>query len=453
MIWYIIRRILYMVPTLFGIILITFVLFNVIGDDPALAKLGKQVSPQRLEDFDIPRGYNKPLIAGSWGKIRAYGDSDFGTSSGPWRMVPGVVHSNKAARIILAAGAEYQIPLAFDLYPNEQFKWEIVYCLSNAPGSGATDVHAKAALCLTNAAGLPQCFALENSSGQQTLSIPFQTGPDTAALKCVFRVEAGSLELKSVRLRRRTAHFFDSQLWFYLNQLAALDFGVSHDNNQRVSAMLRQGILPSLALTVPMFFIELLVSISLALFCAFYRNTIVDRFLVVFSVVLMSVNYLVWIILGQFLLGYKIGLLPVWGFESARYLILPCLIGVISGLGSELRFYRTVMLDEMYKDYVRTALAKGVSRRGILFKHVLKNAMIPILTSVVMAIPFLYTGSLLLESFFGIPGLGRLAYEGVFYSDIDVVRALVFVGAVIFMLANLVTDICYALADPRVRLR
>ncbi|MEI6218565.1 MAG: hypothetical protein WCP86_06675, partial [bacterium] len=182
MIWYIIRRILYMVPTLFGIILITFVLFNVIGDDPALAKLGKQVSPQRLEDFDIPRGYNKPLIAGSWGKIRAYGDSDFGTSSGPWRMVPGVVHSNKAARIILAAGAEYQIPLAFDLYPNEQFKWEIVYCLSNAPGTGATDVHAKAALCWTNAPGLPQSFALKNSSGQQTLSIPFQTGPDTAAL-------------------------------------------------------------------------------------------------------------------------------------------------------------------------------------------------------------------------------------------------------------------------------
>ena len=279
------------------------------------------------------------------------------------------------------------------------------------------------------------------------------TGADTSSFKCVFKVDGGALELHSLRLRRRAAHVFDSQLWFYLKQLASGDFGRSDDNNQRVSAMILEGLLPTLALTVPMFLVELIVSISLALFCAYYRNTLVDRFFVVFSVTLMSVNYLVWIILGQFILGHGMRLFPVWGFESARYLILPCLIGVIGGLGVELRFYRTIMLDEMYKDYVRTAVAKGVSRRGVLFKHVLKNAMIPILTSVVMAIPFLYTGSLLLESFFGIPGLGRMAYDGILYSDLDVVRSLVFIGAVVFMVANLITDICYAFADPRVRLK
>lgn len=455
MLWYIIRRILYMIPTLFGIILITFILFNVIGDDPALTKLGKQVSAQRLEDFDIKRGYNKPLIAGLWGKIRAYSDSNFGTSPGPWHMVPGVVHSNSAGCIVMAAGAEYQVPLGFELYPDERFRWEIEYRLRDVPdpGSGPVGTPGDARLIITNAAGGTKVVALEKSGDRRTITIPFSTGPDTTALKCAFKVDGGVLELHSLRLRRRAAHFFDSQLWFYLTRLAAGDFGESHDNNQRVSDMIKQGVLPSLALTVPMFFVELIVSISLALFCAFYRNTLIDRSLVVISVILMSVNYLVWIILGQFVLGYGMRLFPVWGFESARYLVLPCLIGVISGLGAELRFYRTVMLDEMYKDYVRTAVAKGVSRRGVLFKHVLKNAMIPILTSVVMAIPFLYTGSLLLESFFGIPGLGRMAYDGIFYADLDVVRALVFVGAVIFMFANLFTDICYAFADPRVRLR
>ncbi|MEI6219586.1 MAG: ABC transporter permease, partial [bacterium] len=112
-----------------------------------------------------------------------------------------------------------------------------------------------------------------------------------------------------------------------------------------------------------------------------------------------------------------------------------------------------IMLDEMYKDYVRTAFAKGVSKTGVLFKHVLKNAMIPILTSVIMTIPFLYTGSLLLERFFGIPGLGNLSINGILNSDVDVVRAVVFVGAILFVVANLITDICYALVDPRVRLK
>ena len=166
----------------------------------------------------------------------------------------------------------------------------------------------------------------------------------------------------------------------------------------------------------------------------------------------MSINYLVWIIVGQYLLGYKLGWFPVWGFESWRFLVLPVIIGVVSGLGGGLRFYRTVMLDEMYKDYVRTAFAKGVSKRGVLFKHVLKNAMIPIVTNVVIAIPFLYTGSLLLESFFGIPGLGYLGINAINSSDVDVVRAIVLIGAILFVVANLLTDLCYALVDPRVKL-
>ena len=151
MLWYIIRRVLYMIPTLFGIILITFILFYAVGDDPALVKLGKQVSAQRLEDFDVPRGYNKPLIAGLWGTIRAYSDSDFKTSAGPWRLVPGVVHSNTAGCIVFGAGTEYPVPLGFELYPNERFKWEMTYRLRDPTGNGVTGVTAQAAFILTNA--------------------------------------------------------------------------------------------------------------------------------------------------------------------------------------------------------------------------------------------------------------------------------------------------------------
>jgi peptide/nickel transport system permease protein len=167
----------------------------------------------------------------------------------------------------------------------------------------------------------------------------------------------------------------------------------------------------------------------------------------------MSINYLIYIVAGQYFMAYKWGWFPVWGYESARYLILPVIIGVVSGLGSNIRFYRTIMLDEMYKDYVRTALAKGVSKPRVLFVHVLKNAMIPIITNVVIAIPFLYTGSLLLENFFGIPGLGYLGINAILSSDVDVVRALVLIGALLFVVANLLTDICYAAADPRVKLK
>ena len=142
---------------------------------------------------------------------------------------------------------------------------------------------------------------------------------------------------------------------------------------QPVIKLLSDGIIPSLSITVPIFFIGIIVSISLSLVCAYFRNQFIDRFLVLISVALMSVNYVVYIVAGQYFLGYKLDFFPVWGYESIKYLVLPVIIGVISGLGSNIRFYRTIMLDEMYKDYVRTAFAKGVSKNRVLFVHILKN--------------------------------------------------------------------------------
>jgi peptide/nickel transport system permease protein len=416
MLRYILKRMLQMIPTVFGVILITFILFNVVGGSPALQVLGPHAQPQTLEQFDEQRGFNKPLfplIQGRDVTTRAYADSDFERSVGDWQGMDGVTWTN--GMIVLAAGGEYALPVKFALRTDCKYALEI---------ESRTD--------------FSKPWTKQRTVFQVLEKI--QTG-DTP------------LEIRSIKLRRLMNNPFDSQFLFYLGQLAHLDFGVSSSTNQRVSKLLADGIGPSLMLAVPIFFIGLITSVMLSLFCAFWRDTWVDRFFVVFSVALMSVNYLVWIVGGQYLLGFKLGWFPVWGFESVRYLALPVLIGVFSGLGADLRFYRTIMLDEAHRDYVRTARAKGVSRTGVLFKHVLKNAMIPIITNTVIAIPFLYTGNLLLESFFGIPGLGYLGINAINSSDVDVVRAIVLVGAIVFVIANLLTDICYALVDPRVKLK
>ena len=407
MLKYISKRMLQMIPTVFGVILITFVLFNIVGGSPAQQVLGPHAQADTLESFDEQRGFNKPLfpLIGSRAvTTRAYADSDFKRTAGDWQGMKDVTWTN--GTIILAANSEYKLPLKFDLRTDCKYRLEM-----KATGITVSE----------------DCKTLKTGKA--------------------------SGEIRSIKLRRVMNNPFDSQFTFYLNRLAHLDFGVSHSTNQRVSKLLFDGIGPSLMLSIPIFFIGLITAVMLSLFCAFWRDTWIDRFFVVFSVALMSVNYLVWIVGGQYLLGFKLGWFPVWGFEDPRYLVLPVLIGVFSGLGAELRFYRTIMLDEAHRDYVRTAQAKGVSRTGVLFKHVLKNAMIPIITNTVIAIPFLYTGNLLLESFFGIPGLGYLGINAINSSDIDVVRAIVLVGAIIFVIANLLTDLCYALVDPRVKLK
>ena len=240
---------------------------------------------------------------------------------------------------------------------------------------------------------------------------------------------------------------FDSQFFRYLKQTFTGDFGRSFASNQKISGLILDGLVPSLVLAVPIFLFEVVVAIAIALVAAYYRNTWIDRSIVTLSVVGLSV------IAGQYAVAYRLKWFPIWGFESVRYLSLPVLIGIVSGLGYQVRFYRTVMLDEIYQDYVRTAFAKGNGERSVLFKHVLKNAMIPVLTNSVLTVAFLYTGNLLLETFFGIPGLGYLSVEAINSTDLPVLKATVFVGSIVYVLFSLVTDICYALVDPRIKLR
>jgi len=417
-----------MIPMVFGVILITFVLFNVVGGSPASMALGKNVSPQALEEFDEQRGFNKPLVFGWWTPTRACLKRDF------------------AEPILLGTGTNYPVQLLFPLRSDTYYRLKIEV---RATESGSTVNFHTGALTALSA---PSYEVSRRWQWSEFLFKPYSTNSAGPGLILVSVVK-GTVEIRNVRLERRMPHGWDSQLVHYFATLARLDLGTSLSTNEKVTTMLKRGILPSLALTVPIFFGSLVLSVVLALICAYWRNRWPDRILVFVAVVLMSVNYLVWIIFGQFFMAYKWHWFPIWGFESWGYLLLPVMIGILSGLGANLRFYRTVILDEIYKDYVRTAFAKGLSPAGVLFKHVLPNAMIPIVTNTVIALPFLYTGSLLLESFFGIPGLGGLSINAINSSDVDVVRGVVLVGAILYVVASLMTDLCYALVDPRVKLR
>jgi peptide/nickel transport system permease protein len=321
---YIVRRILYAVPILIGVNLVTFALFFVVNtpDDMARMQLGaKRVTPEAVEKWKAERGYDLPLL------------------------------------------------------------W-------NSAAEGA---------------------------GKATRTIFFR---------------------KSVRL-------------------FVFDFGYSEDQRD-IASEIRARMWPSLALALPVFLVGLAVCVTFALLMAFFRATYLDFWGVVLCVAMMSISTLFYIIGGQYLVSKVWHLVPISGYagglDAAKFLVLPVLIGVISGIGASSRWYRTLFLEEMGKDYVRTARAKGLTESVVLFRHVLKNALIPILTGVVVVIPLLFLGSLLSESFFGIPGLGSYTIDAIQAQDFAVVRSMVFIGSVLYIAGLILTDLSYTLVDPRIRL-
>lgn len=324
MLGYIIRRILYAIPILIGVNLITFALFFVVNtpDDMARMQLGiKYVTPEAIEKWKIERGYDKPLL-----------------------------FNQEAEKL-----------------------------------------------------------------GKLTDTIFFE---------------------KSV-------------------SMFVFDFGRA-DDGRDIALEIKSRMLPSLAIALPVFVLGLIVYITIALLMVFFRATYIDFWGVVFCVALMSISSLFYIIAGQFLVSKLWHWVPISGYgsglDAAKFLLLPILIGVIGSIGSSTRWYRTIFLEEMNKEYVRTARAKGLSERIVLFKHVLRNAMIPILTGAVVVVPLLFLGSLLVESFFGIPGLGSYTIDAINSQDFAIVRAMVFLGSVLYIMGLILTDISYTLVDPRIRL-
>jgi peptide/nickel transport system permease protein len=244
--------------------------------------------------------------------------------------------------------------------------------------------------------------------------------------------------------------FFEKSL-----RMFAFDFGRA-DDGRDIGQEIRNRMGPSLALALPTFVLGLFASVAFALMLVFFRASYLDFWGVVLCVAMMSISSLFYIIGGQWLVSKVWALVPISGYapglDAARFMMLPVFISVLAGVGSNARWYRTIFLEEISKDYVRTARAKGLSEVAVLFRHVLKNAMIPILTGVVVVIPLLFMGSLLVESFFGIPGLGSYTIDAINAQDFAVVRAMVFIGSVLYIVGLLLTDISYTLVDPRVRL-
>lgn len=238
-------------------------------------------------------------------------------------------------------------------------------------------------------------------------------------------------------------------------RLFILDFGRA-DDGRDIGKDIRKRMWPSLAIALPTFIVGVLVNITFAMLLAFFRGTYVDVWGVILCVAIMSISILFYIISGQLLLSKFFHLVPISGYDTGfsafKFLVLPVIIGVVAGIGSGSRLYRTFYLEEINKDYVRTARAKGLSQLRVLFKHVLKNAMIPILTGVVVVIPSLFIGSLVMESFFGIPGLGSYTIDAINHQDFAIVRAMVFLGSLLYIIGLVLTDISYTLVDPRVRL-
>ncbi len=415
---YLLRRLLELIPTTAGVLLLTFLLFHVVGGSPAEVTLGQHANAASLAAFDARYGYDKPLIAGFWAPSRAWSEGTplpadgrlvtaFPLAPGRWRLTLRDVDSPIAAGVRLVrvdgtATNDLRKPYRARAMGGWTATWEV-------PG-GWTAV------------------AIDLAGGG---------GFATAA---------------AAQIARRTGHFFDSQLVHYLAALARGDLGDSTAYGMRVARVLRIGVGPSLSLTLPILIGGTLLALMLAMVAAVWREAAPDRAVLLASTLLMSVNYVVWVLAGQFLLAYKLNLFPIWGFEHWTYLLLPILIGIISGLGRDIRFYRTVLLDELHRPYVRTAIAKGVRPSRVLWHHVFRNSLIPIITYISLSVPFLFTGSLLLESFFGIPGLGGVSLNAINSSDMATVRAIVILGALLYQLVNLLTDLCYVGLDPRVRL-
>jgi peptide/nickel transport system permease protein len=236
--------------------------------------------------------------------------------------------------------------------------------------------------------------------------------------------------------------------------LLKFDFGAS-DEGRDIGREIGVRMWPSLALAIPTFILGLLVSVAFSLSLVFFRTTRLDFWGVVLCVFMLSISGLFYIIAGQWLFSKILRLVPysgfAWGWDAVKFLALPILVAIIARLGPEARFYRSIFLEEIGKDYVRTARARGLSERVVLFKHVLRNAMLPILTGTVSALPLLFMGSLIAESFFGIPGLGSYTIDAIGAQDFSVVRAMVFLGASLYIVGLILADISYTLADPRVR--
>ena len=427
MLRFILKRTAYSLLILLGVLILTFVLFRMAAGDPVATLLGKNPKPEEVEQLRQSLGSDRPMFYGKWRKTEAYTNVSFTGGRSEFNAVRygGNTAAHKTGMILKDDG---------EIIFRQNFTPDGRRCLVQIEAEGQYTVN-----------GTP-------CDGNSETEIDAATG--TVCIR-------GNATVKKVNFCRESDDPFDSQLLASLKEIVTFkstapyveffNFGRTLTTREPIREKLWSGMLPSLMLMLPIFFGELLFGIILAMIACVWRGTWIDRVIVVLSVAGMSISYLALIIAGQWLLGYYWNWFPVWGWGSAKYLVLPVIIGIISGTGSGVRFYRTVFLNEINREYLRTAVAKGASPVMVYGKHLLRNSMIPIITRASGILPFLFTGSLLLESFFGIPGLGSAGINALHDADLQMLKALVILSSFLFVVINLLTDIAYAYVDPRMR--
>lgn len=436
---YIIRRSLYAIPILIGVNVVVFLLFFFVNspDDMARAHLGyKRVTPEQIDRWkrehalDLPYFYNA-----GWRHIGALSataienQAEFATAgAGEYALIveaPEATHAAQPRTVRLQSSqpTRLELPDEFD----EQGR------LVLSPETPTRRLRFRINLA-------------ENSA------------PSPPSLQLTFRIDTPA-PIHRVRLEYQDrlpwlARFTQTVFFQRSLKMLAFQYGKS-DDGKDIGAEVFKRIGPSLSITMPAFVLGLLLNIFFAMMVAFYRGTYVDYWGIILCVVLMSISALFYIMGTQVLLGKILRLVPISGFDyglyGLKFIALPVIVSIVAGLGGSVRFYRTIFLEEINRDYVRTARAKGLPERSVLFIHTLKNAMIPILTGVVVSLPFLFAGSLLLESFLAIPGMGSFMLDAIRRQDFAVVQAMVSLGSFLFVVGLLLTDISYTLVDPRVR--
>lgn len=447
MITYILRRTLYAIPILVGVNLVVFGLFFFVNspDDMARVHLGtKRVTPEQIDrwksghSLDLPYFYNTgwkrigTLVGSKSDNTRHFASAGSGKYALSVETPPVIAkqdtQTSQTVRISFSQPGRLVLPDSLDAEGNirldptattQRFEFRI----------RPTKVAAK-----------------KESHEVPMLELQFSVAAPAPTHRLILEYQTSIPPLS----RFTQTVFFQRSVHMLFFQ-----YGTSDDGRDIGQEIFRR-IGPSLSITLPAFIFGLLLNISFAMLVALYRGTYVDHWGVALCVILMSISALFYIIAGQVLFAKTLRLVPISGFDSGiyslKFIFLPILIAVVMGLGGSVRFYRTIFLEEINKDYVRTARAKGLPERTVLFIHTLKNAMIPILTSVVISLPFLFAGSLLLESFFAIPGMGSFMIDAIQRQDFAIVQAMVSLGAFLYVVGLLLTDISYSLVDPRVRL-
>jgi len=433
---YIVRRLIQVLLTVFGVMVLTYVLFRMIAGDVSVAYVNQKLGNEARQAFYQKHKLDRPTLFNLHRRLAIVDHT-----SGPAMFEVSDAGSSRLARALKLhiapdADEDAELRITSSLIYSLDRQMPIEEMTDGAPVRDTADTSAP--------------YLRTVLSNADTLMVPVGEVRTCGDLIEAFN-EAGGDRLTARTTERTFASLFDSQFFWHLYESVTFS-GRSYATDQTLLEIIGERARFSLALTIPSLALGWLVAMVLSMLVAYHRGTWIDRVGVFVAVLGMCVPYLAYMLLGQWLM-FRIAPRIAVGLSHPLSIYVPVLIAVVAGVGAQVLFYRTIILDEINKDHVRTARAKGVSLPTILFQHVLRNCMLPILTQLITTIPFLILGSLLLERFFGIPGLGDLMLTSISSRDVPIITGLTFLTSILYALALLTTDILYAVFDPRVRLR